>query len=473
MRALTWENILKLIGATCVTVGYALPQSASSVDLDNFPPRDTIVRDVCIIGGGSTGTFSAIRFRDQGKSVAVIERKNRLGGHTETYQDPVTGLKTDAGVDVWNNLPIVNEYFARFNIPLVNVNVLASNPGLTTLFVDFTTGKQVDFTPPDPTPAFIAYAAQLAKYPFLENGFDLPDPVPADLLLPFGDFVAKYDLHAMVMFVFAIGQGYGDLLSQPTLYVMKLVGATVLRSLSEGFLATAHADNSEIYVKALAELGSDALLNSQIIATKRGGNSIKVLIKTPSGLKLVKAKRLLVTIPPKLDNLQGFDLDTTEASLFSQFHNAAYYTFVFRNTGIPQDTSLLNIGVNTSESLPNLPGIYAINPTGIPNLVNVKYGSPTVLPDDQVKSDVFHSLALLRTAGTVQTTTPEIAFYSAHVPFELTVSVSAIANGFYRHLNALQGHRNTFYTGAAFDTHDSAGLWKYTDTILPKVFGGK
>jgi hypothetical protein len=107
----------------------------------------------------------------------------------------------------------------------------------------------------------------------------------------------------------------------------------------------------------------------------------------------------------------------------------------------------------------------------MPNLFNLKYGSPVVLSDDQVKANVFSSLDLLRTAGTFQTTTPEIAFYSRHTPFELTVPASAIASGFYRQLNALQGHRDTFYTGAAFDTHDSSLLWQYTDTILPKVFG--
>jgi heterodisulfide reductase subunit A-like polyferredoxin len=106
MRAL---RILAFIGVGSVSVGsaFAIDQSRSSDDLDNFPLKDTIVRDVCIIGGGSTGTFSAIRFRDRGESVVVIERKDRLGGHTETYQDSITGLTTEAGVVAWVNFTVV------------------------------------------------------------------------------------------------------------------------------------------------------------------------------------------------------------------------------------------------------------------------------------------------------------------------------------------------------------------------------
>ena len=49
-----------------------------------YKPEDIITRDVCIIGGGSTGTYSAIRLRDMGKSVVVVEKKDVLGGHTSS-----------------------------------------------------------------------------------------------------------------------------------------------------------------------------------------------------------------------------------------------------------------------------------------------------------------------------------------------------------------------------------------------------
>jgi hypothetical protein len=59
--------------------------------------------------------------------------------------------------------------------------------------------------------------------------------------------------------------------------------------------------------------------------------------------------------------------------------------------------------------------------------------------------------------------------YSSHTPFELTVPPEAIADGFYKKLYSLQGCRHTFYTGAAFHTHDSSLLWQFTETLLPNI----
>ena len=43
-------------------------------------PLEVIERDVLIIGGGATGTYAAIRLReDYKKSVLVIEKNDKLG----------------------------------------------------------------------------------------------------------------------------------------------------------------------------------------------------------------------------------------------------------------------------------------------------------------------------------------------------------------------------------------------------------
>lgn len=119
----------------------------SSIKFNDWSTKDTLVRDVCIIGSGSTVTFSAIRLRDQGKSVAVVEHKSRLGGHTRSYQDPRSGLRTEAGVVVIRWSRVAEEYFARFQIPLVK---FAPPTPEKTLHADFTTGKPVHVTSSDP-----------------------------------------------------------------------------------------------------------------------------------------------------------------------------------------------------------------------------------------------------------------------------------------------------------------------------------
>ena len=70
------------LGWICLAV--TLPAYGFGNHSYEYKPEDIITRDVCIIGGGSTGTYSAIRLRDMGKSVVVVEKKDVLGGHTSS-----------------------------------------------------------------------------------------------------------------------------------------------------------------------------------------------------------------------------------------------------------------------------------------------------------------------------------------------------------------------------------------------------
>lgn len=455
-----------------------LATTLPTINTDGYAPSSIITRDVCIIGGGSTGTYSAISLHDKGKSVVVIEAQDRLGGHTNTYTDPTTNETIDYGVILFHNISVVNNYFARFNIPLTKA--VLSSPDVTSTYVDFQTGKTVaGYTPNDPTAALAAYAAQLAQYPYLETGFVLPDSVPADLLLPFGDFVTKYALQDMVGFLFQFAQGLGDLLSQLTLYVFKNFGLSVLQGVQNGFLTTLDQDNSEIYVKALAVLGQDVLLTSHVLAVDRSASSsggrVKVLVQTPRGVKLILAKKLILTIPPKLHNLEGFDLSTEETSLFVKFQNSAYYTGLLRGTNIPDLTTVTNIGAATQYNLPILPAAYSITPTRVPGLHDVKFGSANALHDEPVKADIIASVNRINAARTFNSTTtaePKFADFASHTPFELTVPKEAIEGDFYKSLYALQGTRETWYTGAAWHTHDSSLLWVFTEGLLQGVLEG-
>lgn len=47
---------------------------------------------------------------------------------------------------------------------------------------------------------------------------------------------------------------------------------------------------------------------------------------------------------------------------------------------------------------------------------------------------------------------PELAVFTIHTPFDLTILSSAVAAGFYTKLCGLHGMRHTFCTGAAFRT---------------------
>ncbi|GID91379.1 hypothetical protein Adi01nite_07910 [Amorphoplanes digitatis] len=462
--------MLGLMGATAAgTVASTLTGSAAEAAAleaaDGLDAKHVIRRDVCVIGGGSAGTYLAVRLGDLGRSVAVVEARNRLGGHCETHHDPATGGTVDIGVVVFEDQPLVRSYFDRFGIELTT---LAGFRGNTT-YIDFRTGRRVDYTQPPPA-ALPEYYRVISQYGPIDTFFDLPDPVPQDLVAPFREFVAKHNVGSVVPLVFQYGQGIGDILDLPALYSINTFGQGVVKNILGGsFLTTAAHNNSLLYERATAHLGDDVLLDSQVLRVERSASGVQVLVATPDGPRLIVARKLVVTIPPLLRNFAGFDLDATERNVFGQFISGAYYTGVVRMSGLPAGVDLANAAADTAYQLPPLPGIYGIGPTGVPGLYNVKYGSTAPLPEGQVRRGIRADIERVAKAGTYPLVLDDLEVFKSHTPFELHVTPQAIAGGFYRRLNALQGRNRTFYSGASFNSHNSTRIWDAAEVLLPSI----
>jgi hypothetical protein len=140
------------LGFLCISSAVGLV-----VEDRSFSQTDTITRDVVVIGGGASGTYAAIRLKDLGKTVALVEKTGELGGHTTTYTAE-GGTRVDFGVSNFQNYSVVRDYFARFNIPLVQ----HAQGGNGEKYVDFTTGQEIA-EGTLPAPDFEPYFAQLAK----------------------------------------------------------------------------------------------------------------------------------------------------------------------------------------------------------------------------------------------------------------------------------------------------------------------
>jgi hypothetical protein len=423
---------------------------------------------VCIVGGGSTGTYSAVRLsQDLGKTVVVVEKSDILGGHTNTYIDPATGSPIDYGVQAFHNFTVVTDYFGRFDIPLTPVS--ETSP-YTTEYVDFSVGRLLaNQTQADPTAALIKFAEQALQYTYLPAGYDLPNPVPADLLLPFGEFVTKYGIQDAVPIILEFAHGVGDFLASPTLYIFQNFGIPQLESIESGsFLTTAGHDNSVLYQKAAALLGSSVLYGSTLVHAERNDNGTQyITVQTPSGLKLIKAKQLLMTIPPILENLTPFDLTTQEYSVFSQWEYTYYFTGIIRD-GVPANISMVNTAVTQPFNVPVSPYIVHFTYSGIADLHTFFTVSTTPQTLAQAEALINSDLALMQQSGLIPSCEPtNIVAINNHTPIQLRVPADAIANGFYADLYALQGLHGTFWTGAAWAPDDSSLLWEFTETILP------
>ena len=434
-------------------------------DASNYASHNVIVRDVAVIGGGSSGTYAAINLRKLGQSVVVVEKEDVLGGHTNTYTDPSTGVTVDYGVQAFYNISVTLDFFAHFNVSLVPY--AGSNVSLRS--ADFSTGKPVVFNAgADLTP----WAAQLAKYPWLDYSWNVPHPVPADLLLPLGDFITKYNLSSIAYYLYFSAQGLSNPLQQLTVNVMKMVDPAYLAELQGAGLGTAHQNNGEVFVKALAELGSNALLSSTVTAAQRSydHSSVSLVVKTPSGSKLIKASKLLISIPQTVDNMKPFGLDAKESNVFSQWHYMAYYTLLLNNTGLPEGYEWINANDSSATyNIPKLPGASQIISTRIPGLFYAWYRSPVVLTQRQVEASTIQTIQKLQAAENLTATTPSVVEYRSHTPYKLEVSAAAISNGFYDQLAGLQGYHSTWYTGAALVSHNAGLIWNFTQALLPQI----
>lgn len=443
----------------------AVTVAANVFDPENYAKADVIVSDVVVVGGGSSGTYAAINLSKMGQSVVVVERKKRLGGHTNTYTDNSTGLTVDYGVHTFLNSSITLEYFAHFNTSLVNY----TGSNATVSLADFNTGNPVFFYP---SRNLTGWAVQIAQYPWLDSTWKIPQPVASDLLLPLGDFLVKYNLSDAAFNLYFGSQGISNLLQQLTVNVMKMVDRAYLRGISGAMLSTANKNNSEIYVKALTELGSNALVSSTVTAAARpqGGRGVSLVVKTPMGSKLVQAPKLLITIPPTLGNMRPFNLNIEELQIFSQWTSMGYYTLVLNNTGLPDRYQWINANDSSATyHIPQQPGASEITSTRIPGVFYIWYRSPSHMTRLAIEQAAIRAIQNLQKAQNFTITNPNIIKFKSHTPFKLSVSAQAIQDGFYSDLYALQGKRSTWYTGAAFISHNGGVLWKFTQALLPRI----
>jgi hypothetical protein len=372
------------------------------------------------------------------------------------------------GVKLYHDESIVHQWFARFNLSTTRFDYTAATGSSQN--VDFRTGQVLSGLPAGNqmalSTALQRYAAVLQKYPQLEAGFYLPDPVPEDLYMAFGQFVQKYGIADAVQFIFGITSAFGDILELPTLQIIRTLSLSLLATTSN-FQTSSVLDNSLLFERATAELlaANSLLLSSNVLTTQRVCESgpVKVLVDTPKGRRLVIAKKILMTI------LTKFDPSHEELNIFGQLTAVGYYTSIIKNAG-PVNVSLQNLALDKPYALPPMPAIYNVNPTVNPSLSQVFYGTKIgqILSDEEAKAAIIADLKRYQAVNNMTGTEPEFVAFSNHSPYNMMVGANATKAGFYEQLYALQGKRNTFWTGATWRAHDSSASWAYIrDSVLP------
>ena len=406
------------------------------------------------------------------------------GGHTNFYNDKTSGKAINVGVQAWMEYKDAFDFPKRMNVSTSGSMSFTPN---TAHFVDTKTGKPVpNYAAPEAADMYAAlarYLAAIEKYedmvlPGLLN-FPEPEDIPEDLLMPFGEFVEKYDLEAAVPQIWdSTAQGLGDTMNVPTLFVIQASGVPMVRALL-GTAAAAVPASGRLYdlFESVANfLGDDVLYSSTVITASRQNKGVWLKVQGPnSKVTCIQAKRLLISMEPTPENMAPFSLDKTEAEVLGKFKFPTVYA------GILRHPSLQTFNAYTDRT----PEAGSYNYTAFPvapQLGRVDYlGGTTDLfqftavgtsedTTESIQALIGKSIDSMIAAGTLPASEGgkvEFEIFADHGHMHAQVTADELRAGFVQKLNALQGRHNTWYTGAAFSAGFSTVLWEYNKVLLP------
>ncbi|KAJ6107200.1 hypothetical protein N7523_008523 [Penicillium sp. IBT 18751x] len=440
---------------------------AVSATTAGFKAKDIITRDVAILGGGATGTYAAVQLREQGYSVALVEKKERLGGHAETLYLP-NDKYVNYGVEGYFNNEITTNFFRQLNVdyePLLPGSIISEN-------VNFNTGERV--LPGSEVLGTVAgavlYRASIEQFDYLASGaYYLPDEVPEVLLRPFREFVEAHALQGALDVIFMFAENVGNILDAPLLYIIQNFGITHINALLEGGYIRPKNGTYELFGKAADYIDNENIFYETIVTqAKRNSTGVELVVESANGSrKLIKAKKLLITFPPTLSALNGIDLREEETSLFARWSYKNYYAAAITNTGLPDGINVANTNPkNQPGSLPLPPFQWELEYSGVPGYFMTKIVAESNFTAEDAKELIKSDLERMGKTGVFSTKEPEIVAFASHSPETLIVSTDDVRDGFYRKLYALQGQQSTYYTGYTFCTDYSTPLWNYTSSVL-------
>lgn len=365
------------------------------------------------------------------------------------------------------------------------------NPGHPATWADFTTGNPVNFTAPAFVPNVLGALQNFltAITPFesmyLPGFFNFPSPndIPADLLLPFGDFLAKYNAEDAIITMFqSTGLGMGDLLGSTTLYVLGAFPAPFCRALLgiDAVYKPASGRNIEVYEKIAQRLGTDVMYDTVVLASTRTNSGVTLFTISSSGqISRVVAEKLLISIEPTPLNMLPFALDFTEWDVVRKLKYTNEYVYLVSHPSLPVGTTIWNMKESAAPN--NVRGIPTLNlcsgfewfanaskPLHRVNVVGEEW-----LTEAGARLLVQSQFNKLMSKGTIPNSNIPLEFVNVavHGAMHMHTDVSNVQNGFVQQMYALQGRRSTYFTGAAWSAGYQNILWEFDDVILQNMYG--
>lgn len=404
----------------------------------------------------------------------------------DTYVDPKTNKTYDYGVATFLDLGKSKDFFNRFDVA-VDSNREAA-PFATEIF-DFTTGKPVDLTPAPVDGMLAAFEKFLTVVEpwtdYLQPGYwNFPDPadIPADFLIPFGDFVTKYGVEDAVSVIYgSTGLGLGNMAKETTMFVLQSFGTYMAEAITgkRASYTPIQGGNIALYEAIEKDLGHDVLYQSTVIDSKRTDHGVSLTVKNHATGEITKlhARQLLMAIEPTAENMAPFDLRPTEKSTLSKFTYTREYAGIVDNSAFADGIQYSNLPSSASPSnylaLPDTPFVNTITSIGGEHLYHVIIVGDDHLDESGAKALMQDTFTTLLKAGDLAEPAQgqEINWvaFKVHGPMHARVTPEEVKAGFFQQLYTLQGDRSTWWTGGAFACNFQTTLWDFDETLFPKI----
>lgn len=237
-------------------------------------------------------------------------------------------------------------------------------------------------------------------------------------------------------------------------------------------------NNGVLYERALELLKPDVLLSSTVQDAMRTANGVELSVKQGDTKYVIKARRVLYTAGPSLDNLAPFHPDEKETAIFSKWIPGAEFVAVLEASCLPENysiTYLPSAAVPADQlAIKDWPYSLRLDSTGPPGqgLFRVIFGANYTVTKDEFTRLVLKSVKDIQNAGTVPSNCDaEFKALSDHSRPSWPQSAEQLRAGFVQDLYDLQGYNDMWYTGYAWGAQYSSTVWAFTDTVLEKMLG--
>ncbi|KAJ3903248.1 FAD/NAD-P-binding domain-containing protein [Lentinula edodes] len=453
---------------------------------------------VCVVGAGPSGLTVAHELESRGVPTVIFDSNVEVGGKCQSYyDDPETrryALKRTTyhamGALIFTNLTYSNTLPLILEAGLPLSPALSPGPSANWSYWQYSPGTDagqnlnVTQTALPTLPEDAAIALEVAAYTTLwltefqpqytESRY--PNGVPTELTVPMSEWLASKGFQFLPVFVEEglVYEGYGDFSQTPALYALQFLTPEILTyyiGTTPGYFVDFH----KLWLWYAERSVSGPIYSSTNVTKIDRSAENPVVTYISAGNRSSNTQTcssVVLAFPPTTRALEatGLDFTTDEASLFADVGVTAYWATAFNMSELPYPYAFLK-NPPTPDFGP-LAMLRYFNDSPIATAYSFgtsPYNESTSDSDEQVielllqtATDLGAGIANIKvggvtTANTVTADDIKLFTRQDHFPHVLT---DALAGGFYKKYNALQGKKNTYWTSGLnrFENVESAIL---------------